>query len=63
MLVLLPLTGFQSRELKLCSLNITPLWQYLYDNDDNDDDEDEDEGSECFLTLNMHRDFNPLRKR
>ena len=56
-----PLTGFQLKELRLCSLNITPLWQYLYDNDD--DDDDEDEGSECFLTLNMHGDFNLLRKR
>ena len=59
MLVVLPVTGFQLKELKLCSLNITPLRQYVYDNDD----DDEDEGSECFLTLNMHRDFNPLRKR
>ena len=57
MLVGLPLTGFKLKELKLCPLNITPLWQYVYDNDD------DDEGSECFLTLNMHKDFNPLRKR
>jgi len=57
MLVVLPLTRFKLKELKLlCSVNITPLWHYVYDDDDKD--------SECFLiTLSMHRDFNPLRKR
>ena len=55
-LVVLSLIRFKLKELKLCSVNIMPLWHYVY----NDDDKD----SECFLVaLSMHRGFNPLRKR
>ena len=43
--------GSPSRQIQA---EIAPLWQY----------DDDDEHSECFLiTLNIHRDFNPFRKR
>lgn len=51
MLVVLSLIRFRLKELKLCALNVTPLWK-------------NDEDNECYLiTLKMHTDFYTLRKR
>ena len=49
-----PSHQIQAERAQTLLRKIVPLWQYDYD----------DEDSECFfITLNMHRDFNPLRKR
>ena len=49
-----PSDQIQAEKIQTLIRKIAPLWQY----------DDDDEHSECFLiTLNIHRDFNPLRKR
>ena len=47
-----PSHQIQAERAQTLFRKIAPLWQYDY------------KDSECFLiTLTMHRDFNPLRKR
>ena len=49
-----PSHQIQAERAQTLLRKIAPLWQY----------DDDDEDSACFLiTLNIHRDFNPLGKR